>query len=133
MFTRVRLDNQLYNQFMFFADGGANGPLVESITGGDLNEVEHFYIKEVRLHLSVIFVSTEDFVIRLSDAAAGSAHNLIFISQAMSDVRGFQWLPDTADEKGHLLNSGDTLGFFLSMVSATNIWGLSVIGWAVAN
>jgi hypothetical protein len=132
-FTRVRLDNQLWNQFAFFSSGGTDGGLSETIIGGDASETEHFYIKEVRLHLSVAFVSVEDFIIKLSEAIQGSAYNLILRSQAMLTVKDYQWIPDTGEEKGLLFVSGDTLDIFMSMKSATNVWGLTVLGWAIAS
>ena len=132
-FTRIRLDNQLTNNFMFFVSGGADGIINENITGGDLGEVEHFWIKEIRVHFSTAFASVEALVLKLSDAIIGSAFNQTFLSAAMLGATDYQWIPDTGDNKGLMFNSGDKLGLTLSMKSGINTAGITVIGWAVAS
>lgn len=132
-FERVRLDNQIYNKFMFFSEGGVNGLLAESVTGGDEGEVEHYYIREVRLHVEPALSIVTDFIVKLSDAIQGSAFNQIFLSQAMNTADNLQWFPNAGDEKGILFNSGDKLGFLMSMTSGVYTFGLVVLGWAVAS
>ena len=132
-FTRIRLDNQLTNNFMFFVSGGADGVINESITGGDVGEVEPFWIKEIRVHFSVAFASVEALVLKLSDAFQGSAFNQKFLSVPMSGVTDYHWIPDTFDGKGLMFDNGDELGVTLSMASGTNIVGITVVGWAVAS
>ena len=131
--SRERIDNKLLNQFMFFVTGGVNGGISETITGGDVGENENFWIQEVRLHLSVSFASVADFIIKLSEAAKGSAYNIIFFSKAMSGSTDVVWIPSGVNDKGILFDSGDTLNFDLASQSGANTYGLTVIGWAVAS
>jgi hypothetical protein len=74
----------------------------------------------------VIFASTEDFVVRLS-AIKGSAHNVVLISQAISDVYDYVW----QDSFGMLFLSDDQIVLGWSQASGVNIGGLNVQGWAV--
>ena len=128
-FTSVRLDSQLWAYFTFYATGGANGGIFENLTGGEITN-QYFKITEVRLTLSVVFASVEDFIIKISEAINGSAYNHTFISKAVNGIINYRWVPDHVPT---VIVSGDTLGFAMSMKSAINIWGLEVHGWAVAS
>lgn len=124
-FTGVRVGSQLWEYFSFFATGKADGGPIESISGSDFGTLKHFIITEIRLTLSSKFLSVEDFVVKLSAAIAGSDYKHTFISQAMSDLLYYRWAGSA------LFVSGDTLGFLMSMDSASNAWGLEVQGWAI--
>lgn len=121
-FTEEYQENPRWTHFSFYASGGTNGAVSESLSpaGGP------FRLHEIRLHFSVIFASTEDFVVRLS-AVKGSAHNVVLISQAISDVYDYVW----QDSFGMLFLSDDQLVLGWSQASGVNIGGLNIQGWAV--
>lgn len=121
-FTEEYQENPRWTHFSFFASGGTDGAVTESLnpTG------KQFILHEIRLHFSVIFASVEDLVVRLS-AAKGSAHNVTLISQALSDLYDYVWINSTGM---HFL-SDDQLVFSWSQASGVNIGGLNVQGWGV--
>lgn len=120
-FTEEYLPYSRMKYFRFFADG-LNASLDE-----DFTPTFAYEIKSVSLHLSVAHVSVVDFIVRMS-AAQGSAYNLKLISQAMSDVQDFIWVPDSTQ----IFNVGNHLNFSMTM-SSNNRYGLIVEGWAVTN
>lgn len=125
-FTKVFLPNQLWEDFMFFAFGGTNGGFIETVF--NIQGGKFFRLAEVRLNLSVIHASVEDFAIRLSaDNAQGSAFNQVFLSQAVSDVKEILWIPSRA----LIFQSDDHVVFSMALGSGTNIYGLSVFGWSI--
>lgn len=110
-----------WNEFNFYASGGVDGAFKESLSLG-----KAFKIGDVRLHLSIVHPSVEDFVIWVS-SANGSAYNLILISQAISGIKDYMWIPTNPI----IFDSDDQLVFSLFIVSASNTYGLDVRGWAV--
>jgi len=121
MGTTVRHGPHNWEHFSFYASGGVDGAFIESLAPGKI-----FKITEVRLHLSVVHASIEDFVMRLS-GINGTAFSQVFISQAMLAVNNYHWLP----ENDLIFFSDDQIVFSLFVKSATNIYGLDVKGWAV--
>lgn len=120
-FTEEFIEPSRWTQFSFFASGGTNGAVSESLAPG-----KKFKLSEIRLHFSVIFSEVEYFVVRLS-AAKGSAYNQTFLSQALSDVIDVLYQPDNPLP----MLSDDQIVFSWSQASASNIGGLNVQGWAV--
>ena len=119
------LQNQRWHEFSFFATGGADGLITESVVPGtDFADVA-WKLKSIRVHLSVAFASVEDLTVRLS-AANGSAYDLMLLSQAMNGISDLLWQLDIPETFG----SADDLVINLSLVSATNIIGITVNGWA---
>jgi hypothetical protein len=108
--------------FSFFATG--SGVMNEALGLG-----KAFEICDIRLHLSVIHVSTVDFIVTLS-AGQGSAYNWVPISARMSEVSvspNFHWRPSTTPM---LFLASDDIRFSMAN-SVGTVWGLTVTGWAV--
>jgi hypothetical protein len=114
--------NETWDHLDFYSSGGVDGSFVESLAPGKM-----FRLEEVRLHLSVVHASVEDFAIRIS-SSFGSAYNQVLISQAMNGVANYLWQPTNP----MIFNSDDQLVFSLFIKSATNIYGLNVKGWGVS-
>jgi hypothetical protein len=115
-------ENPRWTHFSFFASGGTNGAVSESLNP----DGAQFRMTEVRLHFSVAFAAVEDFIVRLS-SAHGSAHNITLISQALSGLTDYLW---QYSQGLHCL-SDDQLVMGWSQASGANIGGLNVQGWAV--
>jgi hypothetical protein len=122
-FTEVEYQPQRYFNFTYFVATGANGVITESVAPG-----VKFKVDEIRVHCSSAFASAEDFTVGLV-ATQGSEHNITLLSQAMNGVLDVLWIADKANALPFL--SDDTLSINLSLVSATNVVGINVIGWAV--
>lgn len=120
-FTANEIQNQQWVHFSYFASGGANGVISESLAIGEVIQ-----LAEIRVHGSAVFVSVEDFTVYIS-SVNGSAYNLKLVSQAMNTVQDYLFQPESA----MLLLSDDQLVFGLSLASAVNTIGINVIGWAV--
>lgn len=117
---------QRWSHFKYFNDYGTDGAETSSVSpSGGI-----WAFKDIRVHLSVAHASIEDLTVYVS-AAAGSAYNIYLVSQAMSDLKDYVFIPDTGDEHGLIMQSDDQLVVNLSLVSATNIIGINVNGWAV--
>lgn len=117
---------QRWSHFKYFNSYGADGAETSSVaTDGGI-----WALKDVRVHLSVVHASVEYLVVRVS-AADGSAYNVRFVSQAMSDVSDYLYIPDDAGTYGLILQSDDQLVITLSLASATNVIGININGWAV--
>ena len=110
-----------WEEFSFFGNGGVDGGIIESLVHD-----ERFDFTEVRLHLSSIHASKEDFVVRLS-SINGSRHNIVLLSQDMENIQDLVFQPDQSMN----FLSGDQLVFSLVIGSGTNNWGLNVKGWSV--
>ena len=130
------LKNKTWTEFDFFTSGGADGWRTETINNVLAGKM--FKLEEVRLHLSVVHASVEDFVIRVSaDSLVGGANyasqdshfNFVFLSQAMSGVNEILYRPESPLR----IQSDDHLVFSLYIESATNMYGIQVIGWAIAS
>ena len=125
-FTKEYLPNMLWEEFMFFVSGGEHGAFIESIS--NMQGWEIFKIAEIRLHLSVVHVSVQDFTMRLSaDSAQGSNFNQVFLSQAMLGINELLWIPD----RPLIFQSDDQVVFSMGVASGTNVYGLAVYGWSV--
>jgi hypothetical protein len=120
-FTETYLDPQRWTEFSFFATGGVDGAISESVAPG-----KPFKIHEFRIHNSIAIASAGDLVIRLS-AAQGSAHNMVFISKAMLGSTDY-WL---LFSNPLIFQSDDQIVVTYSMKSAVNVMGINVVGWAV--
>ena len=79
----------------------------------------------VRLHLSTAHVSVVDFIVTTSHAS-NSYYNETIISQAMNGVGDVEYRPDTTRKFSYQ----DGLVFSMLM-SAANVYGIEVSGWAV--
>jgi hypothetical protein len=90
-----------------------------------------FEICDIRLHLSVIHVSTVDFVVTMSaEQGSNSEHDWVPVSARMSEVSvspNFHWRPSTTPM---IFQAGDDLAF--EMANSVGVyWGLTVTGWAI--
>ncbi len=122
-FAEQYLQPQQWDHFTFYATGGANGVITESI---DMSKT--FKLMELRVHCSAVFASVEDLTMRLS-SPLGSQYNLKLVSQAMNGVQDYLYICD--NPAGHLFASDDQIIVSLSLVSAENTIGIKVIGWSV--
>jgi len=122
-FTQVFVQPQLWTEFSFFAFGGEDGVVNESVAPGVI-----WKFKELRVHLSVIFASVEDLTLTI-DAIQGTAYDTLFLSTAMQNVYDLHYFPPLSE--GMLMLSDDVIVFNLSMASGVNIVGVNVLGWAV--
>jgi len=105
--------------FSFYTTGTAS--LSESLSISNVP----FQLYEVRLHLSSAHASIVDFNALISCASV-SVYNVRLFSQAMLGIQDFVWQPS-----GTLFfRENDTLNFSMLM-SAANVFGLMVQGWAV--
>lgn len=120
-FTEVYLQPQRWTEFSFFATGGEDGAISESVAPG-----VPWRLHEIRLHCSVAFASVEDLIYRLS-ATQGSAYNMTFNSYAMSGSTDIWFLYSNP----LLFQSDDALVITLSLASGTNVVGITAVGWAV--
>ena len=119
------IQNQRWHEFSFFVTGGADGVITDSLAPGTDFKAVPWRLKGIRVHCSVAFASVEDLTLRIS-AANGSAYNLMLLSQAMNGISDLLWQMDTAE----IFGSNDDLVVNLSLVSATNIIGIVINGWA---
>jgi len=122
MSSTVLIPNKLYDNFIFFESGGANGAISTSIAPGKIFKLDH-----INIHTSVAFASTEDFVVRVS-AATGSAYNAILFSYAMSGSQYVQLVMSQA----LMLLSDDQIVITLSLASGANTVGIFAQGWSVS-
>ena len=114
------IEPQRWSEFEFFNAFGTNGLETKSIYFH-----KNFKLGEIRLHLSVAFASAGALIAQLS-SVKGSAYNTKLLS---TDISG------TIDLFIHysdpiLFLSNDHLKFTISLVSGTNIIGMTVRGWA---
>jgi len=121
-FTEVYYQPERWTEFHFFASGGADGAISESVNPG-----VRWKLKEIRVRLSVAFASVEDLTVRIS-ATQGSAYNHFLKSEAMNGIKQ-KWY--TYDSDGLTFQSDDQMVIALSLVSGQNIIGIEVLGWAV--
>ena len=121
-FTQEEYNYERYKEFHYYFAGKEHGFETQSIAPGVL-----WKLKEVRLHFSDTFASTEDMVVRIS-SINGSAFNQVLVSQTMSDVKSYRVV---FDGSGVLLYSDDQVVITGSMVSNVISYGLEAIGWAV--
>lgn len=84
-----------------------------------------FELHEVRLHLSSVHASVEDFVGMVSGASV-SVYNVTLFSQAMNGIKDLIWQPSGT----MFFYPGDTINFSMIM-SAANVYGLRVQGWTI--
>ncbi len=120
-FTAEYLPTSKHRYFTFFATAGAAGVTM----GEDFAPGFAFRLDKVRLHLSTAHVSIVDFMVWISHHI-GSQYNQNLISQAMNGVRDVMYHPD----RPITYHDTDTLRFSL-ILSAANIYGLEVSGWAI--
>lgn len=120
-FSKEYRQPQRWDTFHFYFSGKANGWESQSLAIGKL-----WALKEVRLHFSSTFASTEDFTVTVS-SINGSSFNQILLSEPLNGLRDLiQQFSDPL-----LYFSDDQLVFGASMKSNINGYGLEVIGWAV--
>lgn len=118
--TLEYLGNNRYHDEIYYGFYGENGTISDSVT-----PATPWKLKNIRIHLSVAFVSVEYLVMRIS-AGLGSAYNTILYSTNLSgstDVFIHYSEPLT-------FLSDDQLVFELSMVSGTNVIGFQFETWA---
>lgn len=120
-FTKESLPVSRYEFFTYFATGAGDDMDQDLV----LSTATELY--EVRIHLSTTHASVEDFVGLLS-ANSVSVYNMILFSKAMNGLKDYIWRP--SDAKPMYLNKGDTLTFSMIM-SAANVFGITVQGWAI--
>lgn len=120
-FTEEYIAPQLWYDFLFFATGGADGDITESIAPG-----KKFKLTELHIHCSVAFASVQDLTLRLS-SIKGSAYNTIFLSAVFNGVIDYFWQPSIPIP----FLSDDQVVINLPMVSGTNIIGIKAVGWSV--
>ena len=119
--TKVENPPDRWWPFTYFEQAGENGVYSESIAPGT-----RFRLKEIRLHFSTAFASTEDFTIAMS-SVNGSYFNFKLLSQALNTVRDLIWRPDQPLD----FFSDDQIVLGLSQVSAVNLFGIEVHGWSI--
>lgn len=120
-FTEEYYAPERWWDFQFFATGGANGVVSENVA-----PTTRFKILEFRLHWSSAFASVEDFVVQIS-SIKGSQYNAILFSEALN---GLTDLYVRLSQPMQFL-SDDSVNIAMSMASGINIWGLTVVGWAI--
>lgn len=109
------------HQFYFYATGpGGNSTVVEAVT-----PPREFALEDVRIVMGTSHVSIVDVACRLS-SILDSGYNVTFFSQAMLGLSNYFWQPS---QPLYCL-SGDQIILSL-IVSAANLWGFYVSGWAV--
>lgn len=121
-FTEKKLPVARQDQFQFFATGivAANGEMTETFDPGFAFELE-----KIRLHLSVVHPSVEDFTATLHNHI-DSVYNHTLLSYAINGSQDVlsQFTPTF---KCH---SGDTINLSL-ILSSGNVYGLEISGWAI--
>ncbi|MCK5606781.1 hypothetical protein KAR91_33070 [Candidatus Pacearchaeota archaeon] len=117
-------DYKRWEEFHFFFQGLANGWEEQSLTVG-----KRVKLTQLRVHFDSTFVSTEDLIVYVS-SIRGSAYNIKILSQTLSDVQDLVVIY-TSDAIEVL--SDDHIVFAASMKSNIHLYGLEVLGWAVAN
>lgn len=120
-FTRVGLPTSKYEFFTYYATG------VGDDMDQDLVLSTATQLHEIRIHLSSGHASVEDFIALLSTASV-SVYNCTLFSKAMNGVVDWVWHP--SDGVPMYFNYGDTLTFSMIM-SAANVFGITVQGWAI--
>ena len=110
---------QRYTEFHFFVSGGADGAISANCIPG-----VPWKLKEIKVHLSTIFLSTEDLVILLS-SAKGSYYDQTLLSEAMSGYDDAFLIYDPVKE----FLSDDTLTATISMVSGVYTVGIELVCW----
>lgn len=106
-----------WHEFRFYASGKVDGWEQQSITN-----TSPYRLREIRLHFSSVFVSTEDLVVYISNVN-GSSYNTKVLSQALLNVQDYR-----ITFTSMTLQSDDHIVFNGSMVSNVNGWGLEVLG-----
>ena len=117
-FTEEKLPYARQHYFKFFTTGAVS--LDEDLTPGYAFEVDY-----IRVRLSSGHVSVVDFMATLSHHL-GSMYDYTFVSQAMSDITNALYQADPP----LIFGEGDTIRFSMIM-SAANVYGVEVSGWAV--
>lgn len=119
--TERKIPVSRYNDFMYYAtEGGTNLTMDQPLDPG-----QDFYLTGVRLHLSVVHASVEDFVACVSNIR-GSAYNFTIFSKAMNAVKDYLWEPSNP-----MLFLKSTVIWFSMIMSAANYYGLTITGWAI--
>lgn len=108
-----------HNYFTYY--GTANSDMAESLAPETAFELD-----TVELHLSVADASVVDFIMQLS-SNLGSEYNITYLSQPMFGYTNVVW----HIARPFIFMYGDTIDFTLSMVTATNVWGLQIQGWTI--
>lgn len=120
----LSLVTQPVSRFKYFTYYGSdNSDMAESLAPG-----KAFELDTVELHLSVANVSVVDFIMQLS-SALGSEYNITYLSQAMYGYTNVVW----HIARPFIFMNDDTIDFTLSMVTATNVWGLQIQGWYITS
>ncbi len=109
------------HRFYFYETGPGVSDVVQSINPG-----RDFTLEDVRIALSISHASVADVACRLS-SVLGSAYNVTFFSYAIQGYSNYFWQPS---QTLYCL-SGDQIIISLPILSAANVWGFYVSGWAV--
>jgi hypothetical protein len=119
-FTEKYTDPQRWTNFQFFATGGDDGAITESIAPG-----KPWRLGEIRFHADSGVVSAIDLILVLS-AAQGSVYNMTFFSYAIQGSTDYWFqLSQPMD-----FLSDDQMILYLSIVSAINVVGITAVGWS---
>lgn len=116
-----KIQNQLYEEFHYFKDNGANGAINESIAPG-----KKWKLAEVRFYTTSAFRSNEYLFILIS-SIKGSAFGGSVLSYLFSNSVYYRYV---FSEPMDFL-SDDQVIVKLTTASAVHIVGVEAVGWSV--